>query len=106
MRGQFQPGLWLVFFEFNAVKAKQALRRTNPQVPIFSLGKRADFARRAIVHAPGRVVELQDISISVERERREATERDEKRDPKGQRKLPGRIERFPRIHNREEPRGT
>ena len=106
MRGQLHSGLRPILLEFNAVKAEQALWRTNPHVAIFGLGKRADFARRSIVHAPSPVMELHNTSISVERVRRYARQHDQQADPKSQRDLPIRIERFRRIHNREEPRGA
>jgi len=73
--------------------------RANPQVAIFGLGKRADFARRTIVLAPSRVVELHNTSIAVERERRGATEHDQQAYPKSQRERPICIERFRRIHD-------
>src|SRR5947209_13091898 len=96
----------LILLEFNAVKAEQTACRANPQVAIFGLGKRADFARRTIVLGPSRVVELRNISISVERECRGTAEHDQQADPKSQRDMPIRIERFQWIHNRQEPRGA
>jgi len=69
------------------------------------LGECADFGRRSLVHAPNRVMELHNTSISVERVRRDARQHDHQADPKSQPDLSIRIERFRRIYNREEPRG-
>src|SRR6266542_4432027 len=92
MRGQLHSGLRPILLEFNAVKAEQALWRTNPQVAIFGLCKRADFARRTIVHAPSRVVKLHNTSVSVERVRRDERQHDQQADPKSHPDLSIRIE--------------
>src|SRR5882724_1049229 len=106
VRGQLHSGLRFILLESHAVKAEQPLWRTNPQVAIFGLCKRADFGWGTIVHTPSGVVELHNTSISVECERRNGAENYQQTDPKIQRDLPVQIERIPRVHNREEPRGT
>jgi hypothetical protein len=85
--------LRFILLEFQAVKAEQTMWRSDPQVAIFGLGKRADFARRTIIDAPSRVVELHNTSITIECERWSASEHDQQPNPKSQRDLTIRIRR-------------